>query len=85
MKNAVAINLVKSEIEPEPMEIIAASIIRISDGFERLINSGLNERALCVLLKDMTGISMADISRVLTALPELKKQFTRLPAKDRKK
>lgn len=84
MKNESAIKLVKDEIEPEPTEIIAASIVRISDGFERLVKSGLNERALCILLKDMTGISMADISRVLTALPDLKKQFTRPISKERK-
>lgn len=76
MKKNAEVQVIKSEIEPEPTAVIAASIIKISDGFEKLLNGGLSRRALIVLLKDQTGVPQHQIDRILDALPALKAAFT---------
>lgn len=55
-----------------PIEIIATHIARLADLGERLKNSGLKERAVVLLLKDLSGLSMVDVERVLRALPRLR-------------
>lgn len=66
-----------NEEQPESTEIIAASIIKISDGFSRLLRSGLNERALLVLIKDHTGVAMHEVKKVMDCLPRLKEIYCR--------
>lgn len=65
----------KDEKNPEPMELIAASIIEISNAFKKMNSSQLKPRTIYLLIKDMTGISMGDIEKVLTAAQLLEKEF----------
>lgn len=65
----------KNEKNPEPMELIAASIIEISNAFKKMNSSQLKPRTIYLLIKDMTGISMGDIEKVLTAAQLLEKEF----------
>lgn len=67
--------------QPESTEIIAASIVRISDGFAKLIKGGLNERALTVLIRDHTGVALYEIKKVLDCLPRLKEIYCTKPPK----
>ena len=60
---------------PDPAQI-AESIRRIQDGTQKLLKAGLNRRALLVLLKDSSGISMADIAKVLDSLGTLAATYT---------
>ena len=55
---------------PDPAQI-AESVRRIQDGAQKLLKAGLNRRAVLVLLKDSSGISMADIAKVLDSLSSL--------------
>jgi hypothetical protein len=55
---------------PDPAQM-AESVRRIQDGTQKLLKAGLNRRALLVLLKDSSGISMADIAKVLDSLSSL--------------
>lgn len=69
------IKIKKNEENPESVEILAESIINISNGFNKLLSSGLSERAYLVLLQDYIGntrISKAQIKLVLDALPRLR-------------
>jgi len=69
------IKIKKNEEKPESTEVLAANIIRIADGFDKLLKSGLSERAYTVLLQDMCGagnISKSQIALVLKNLPRLK-------------
>lgn len=59
----------------EPKDLSSA-IEAISDGLKKLIGSGLNRRALVVLLQDATGVSKRDITAVLDGLNDLKKLYT---------
>lgn len=67
--------VVKNE-EQIPTEIIAASIVKLSQASQRMLSSGLNRRALEVLLEDASSVPMSDISRVLNALPRLAELYT---------
>jgi len=71
-----------NEENPEPEELIASSIIQLAEGVEKLNKSRLNQRAILVLLKDMTGISMNQIDRILKAVGQLKTHYLKeLPKK----
>lgn len=61
-----------NEENPEPMEIIAQSIIQVSDAFVKIQKSRLSQRAIMLLIKDTTGLAMRDIEIVLNAVPKLK-------------
>jgi len=60
------------------VNIIAEEIIKLSNGVEKLLSSGLNNRAILILLHDAIGstaINKKQIQSVLNALPQLKKLY----------
>ena len=62
--------------EPEiPTKILAESIVQISADMKKLRASGLNRKAIVVLLKHSTGIPMVDIDKVIDALAELRATY----------
>jgi hypothetical protein len=62
---------------------LADAIRKISDGFGALLQSGLNERAIVLLLHDCTGVGKREIASVLEAIPRLKEHYCdRKSAKD---
>lgn len=74
-KNAPEIIVKKDEVNPEPLEVIAKSIIEVADACAKMNSSKLNRRAILLLLKDLTGLPMADIGKVLDAAPKLKDHY----------
>lgn len=79
MKSNIKVKL--NEETPEPVELIASSIITIAEAFEKIQNSPLNRRGLVVLIKDETGLSNRDINAVLDSLTELKTLYIKQPPK----
>lgn len=78
------INIKTNEENPETVELIAESIIKISDAFEKIKNSRLTERAIHLLIKDAIGgsIGITTIKTVLDASANLKKHYIKqLPKK----
>lgn len=67
----------KSEKNPETKEILAEAIVRISEGFEKLSKSGLNKRAIVILIQAETRLPQRDINAVLDALPRLQGWYCR--------
>ena len=57
-------------------EVLAQAIVKISEGFLRLKRSGLNRRAIVVLVKDASGVGITDILKVLDALEDLRGMYT---------
>ena len=72
--------IIKSD-PPETTEILASSIITISNAFNRIVNdpNGLNRRGLIVLIYDACSnrVNKSDIEAVLDALPSLKGYYCR--------
>jgi len=63
------------KLPPVSEEIIAQSIKKIADGFEKIANSGLTRRAIFLLLADASGESRSTCQRVYEALGELKRLY----------
>lgn len=71
-KKQPPIKIVGEENLDVPMELIASHIVRLAEVGSSLRGSRLKERAILLLLKDLTSLSMSDIERVLKALPRLR-------------
>lgn len=74
------IKIKKNEENPESVELLAQSIIQVAEGFEKVLNSPLTQRALIVLLQDGIGqgkITKSQIKLVLDALPRLKAWYVK--------
>lgn len=61
--------------EEVPRHVLATAIIKVSEAAESLAKSGLNERAIVVLLQDSTGASRTDIKAILHGLRSLRETF----------
>ncbi len=72
-KKAQNVKVIKNSEKPETPEVLADSIIRISEGFKSLVSQGLSRRAIVVLIQGMPGVSLSrhDIEVVLDNLPKL--------------
>lgn len=65
----------QNEENPEPIELIAASIIEISTAIKKLNASRVKARAIYLLIKDATGIPLGTIESVLNAAQSLEKTY----------
>jgi len=64
---------VKKSDPPESKEILAEAIVRIGDAMNKLTkDSGLNERAIIILIQAETKLTRRDITTVLNALKRLR-------------
>lgn len=61
------------EKNPEPLEVLAQSIIDVANAFDKINNGRLSQHAIIVLIKDSTGLSQRDIKSVLIACANLKR------------
>lgn len=68
--------VVKSD-PPETTEILADAIVRLSEAHEKLKSSGLNRKAIILLLNDATGVGKRDIATILDAMPRLRGWYCR--------
>lgn len=73
----MTVRVQKTSANPETTEILAEAITRIGDGFRELQASGLNRKAIVVLLRDATGLGKRDIETVLDALARLRGWYCR--------
>lgn len=64
------------EVEKVEPEVLSSAIIRISDGMDYLLKSGLTKRAVCVLVKDACGQPLHVTESVLDALVDLRRRYT---------
>lgn len=69
------VTIKKDEQNPEPMELIAASIIEIAAAVRKLQNGKLKPRVVHLLIKDMTSIPLGTIEKVLNAAQSLEKTY----------
>lgn len=66
---------VKKSDPPETTEILATAIVKIGDNMKALLDSGLNKRAVIVLLHAETKLPQKTIQAVLDALPQLRSWY----------
>jgi len=73
--NLRTVTIKTDEENPEPYELIADSIIKISEAFEKINSGRLKRRVILLLIKDMTGIGLSEIEKVFIAAEGLKNTF----------
>ena len=69
--------LSEAEREAQEKQTLAENIASISKAMESLLDSGLNEKAIVVLLKHRTGLTQASIRAVLDGLEDLEEDYCR--------
>jgi hypothetical protein len=80
MKRAVVKQAV--DLEEVPVELLAQSIRDISMAAKKMLNSGLNRRALIVLIQDScVRIGQREICAVLDSLVDLETRYCTKAAK----
>lgn len=65
--------------EPIPAELIAQSIVKLADGWDRMNKSGLSMKAILLLLSHSSGVSQRDVKNVLFAMDSLKATYLLKP------
>lgn len=75
----VKVKVIQNEIDPVPVEVLATSIRNIGIGMRRIEASGLERRALALLLADSSRCSMSVVLQVLRAMDTLERDFIRKP------
>lgn len=75
MKRSIVVK--QDEEQPVAKEVLAASIIHIGNATSKLLASGINMKAIVVLLHDHLNakVTKTDIRAVLNALPELEHAY----------
>lgn len=68
---------VKKSDPPESKEILAEAIVNIGSAFKKLQASGLNKKAIIILIQAETKLPQRDIKLVLDALPQLERWYCR--------
>ncbi len=73
----VNVKVKQDEEKPVEKEVLAEAIVNIGKATNRLIASGINKRAIIVLLHDYLNakVGKRDIELVLNALPELERAY----------
>jgi len=67
---------VKKSEPPESTEILAEAIVNIGNAVKKLSDdSGLNKRAIVILIQAETKLSRRDIITVLDSLPRLRSWY----------
>lgn len=70
------INVTQDEDTPIPKDVLATEICKLSEATNKLLLSGLNQKAVVVLLRDATNLSKTKINQVLNALGQLRSDYT---------
>ena len=56
---------------------LGQAVIKIGEAADAMMRAGINRRALRLLLADASGVTKADVGRVLQALVDLRKTYCR--------
>lgn len=75
MKNNQTVKIKSNEENPEPIEIIAQSVIEIAQAFKKIEASKLSRRAIVLLINDKCSCGISAINEVLDVIPKLEKFY----------
>ncbi|MCI0620297.1 MAG: hypothetical protein L0387_01245 [Acidobacteria bacterium] len=78
MSEPTRIRIVEDPEQPAEREVLADAIVKLSKAAEALNQrSGLNQRAIVVLLHDHSRVPKRDIEAVLRAMQQLERDYCR--------
>lgn len=67
----------QDEQDPIETKVLARAIVHMSDDLTAILASGLNKKAVIILVADSSGQPKYRVEAVLNALADLKKDYTR--------
>jgi len=67
--------VIKNPDNPEPEEVIAASILEVDRGMQKLLSGPLKMKTIVTLVQAHTKLGKGEIESVLNCLAELKKIY----------
>jgi len=70
------VKVVQDETAPVEREVLARAIVNISNSFTRLLKSGMNKRAVTILIAYDTKLGIGQIENVLGSLERLAQNYT---------
>lgn len=68
--------IIQEESTPVEREVLAQAIVNISKSFDKLLRSGLNKRAVVILIAYDTKLGIGQIENVLGSLDRLAQNYT---------
>jgi len=73
------IKVIKDAVDPETPELLAASIIRIDENLQELLDSGLTLKGLATMVASMSGskVTQTDFLLVIDGLKRLKSYYVK--------
>lgn len=66
---------IKKSEPPESTEILAEAIVNIGNATKKMMSSGMNKKAIIVLIHDKTKLPKSTITTVLDSLPQLERWY----------
>jgi hypothetical protein len=80
MAKQATVNPAVKQLEDQPVEVevLATSIVKVSDAADKLLRSGLHLETITILLHDATNVGKPAIRTILRELPQLREKYTTL-------
>jgi hypothetical protein len=69
------VSVAQDDENPIEVSVLATAIVNIDKGVQQLLNSGLKEEAIMILVAAKTGVPKGTIRNVLHSLRDLRKDF----------
>lgn len=76
MSGAIDVKVKQDEQSPIEVEVLAQAIVSISTSMKRLLKSGMNRKAIVVLIAHDTKLGHGQIENVLGSLERLAQTYT---------
>lgn len=73
------VTILQNAENPETLELIAEAILNVSDAVKKIRAGRLTERALVLLIQDLSGVNQTNIMKVLKACEGLAAAYTKMP------
>ncbi len=70
------VKILQNPEEPIETEVLANHIVKISEGFKKLLNGGLRQETIVLLIHAHTNVGKPAIRDVLKTLPLLRQLYT---------
>lgn len=71
-----SVKIIQDPETPVEREVLAQAIVNISKSFERLLRSGVNRRAVVILIAYDTKLGIGQIENILGSLDRLAQNYT---------
>lgn len=75
--NKTKVNVVQEKDKPVEVSVLAQAIVDISDAAKRLSRSGLNRKAIVILLSHQCGLGQGTVRAVLDGIADLEATYLR--------